>query len=205
MFTGLIEEIGVIKKISRLRAALELTVSCSEVLQDCKLGDSIAINGVCQTVTSFDKSTFTVDTLKESLTKSNLGKLKVGSTVNLERALTMGKPLGGHFVTGHVQGLARVSSIIKSSNNIYLKLELNRELIGFMVDEGSITVDGVSLTISHVKGQTVELNIIPHTYKETIISKYRVGDMVNIEPDILIKAVKKSDGLTIEKLQSWGY
>lgn len=205
MFTGLIEEIGVIKKITRFRDALELTISCSEVLQGCKLGDSIAINGVCQTVTSFDKSTFTVDTLQESLTKSNLGRLKVGSSVNLERALTMGKPLGGHFVTGHVQGLSRVSSIIKSSNNIYLKLDMSRELLGYMVKEGSITVDGVSLTISNVKGQTVELNIIPHTFRETIIKSYRVGDMVNIEPDILIKAVNKSEGLTMEKLQSWGY
>lgn len=205
MFTGLVEEVGVIQSVVRKSDSLMITVTCKTVVEDCNIGDSIAINGACQTVTQFSNNSFTVDTLRMSLDKTNLGNLTMGARVNLERALTMGKPLGGHFVTGHVQEKARIRSIRQSGENLFLRVELSNDLMRYMVKEGSITIDGVSLTISDIKQNSVEINVIPLTCSDTIIGEYRVGQWVNIEPDILVKTVKKDEGLTMEKLKSWGY
>lgn len=206
MFTGIIEEIGTIKGISRGRDFVTLTVAAEKVLENTILGDSIAINGVCQTVTKLGSNSFQVDVLFESLRKTTIGSFRAGKKVNLERAMTMGKPFGGHIVQGHVQGKGRVLSLVKTGSNHFLKIALDRELMEFMVKEGSVAIDGLSLTIADIKGNSIEVNIIPHTVLETTIAELKAGDYVNIEPDILIKANKSiGSGLTKEKLLEWGY
>ncbi len=207
MFTGLVEEIGTVISIIRSRESALLKIKADTVLNNTIIGDSIAVNGVCQTVTAIDRSSFSVDVLKESLSKTNLGYLSSHKMVNLERAMTLNKPLGGHIVQGHVQDVAKVTSIIKQSKNCFLSLRITNDLMIFMVEEGSVSVDGLSLTIAKIKNDEITINIIPHTLKNTTIESLKVGDIVNIEPDILIKATLKSsrNGLTKEKLLSWGY
>lgn len=206
VFTGIIEEVGIIKSLIRERDSLVMGISGKKVLENTILGDSIAINGVCQTVTKLGDGFFHVDVMAESLNKTTLGSFRVGKKVNLERAMTLGKPFGGHIVQGHVQGMGKVLSMVKTNKNHFLKVSLNRELMEFVVKEGSIAIDGLSLTIAHIKGDSVEVNIIPHTIVETTIGDLKTGDFVNIEPDILIKANKTTGlGLTREKLLEWGY
>lgn len=207
MFTGLVEEVGKVLSIRRGRDSARLHIKAKAVLDNTIIGDSIAINGVCQTVVTLDKESFTVDVLKESLAKTNLGLLSSGKSVNLERALTLNKPLGGHIVQGHVQGTGKVSGNIKQGDNCFLTINLSDDLMKYMVTEGSVCIDGLSLTIAKVKGREITINIIPHTLKETTIGELKIGDLVNIEPDILIKATleKSAEGLTKEKLLSWGY
>lgn len=207
MFTGLIEEMGTVLSIARNRDSMVLKIKAETVLVDSIIGDSISLSGVCQTITAIDKTSFTVDVLRETLIKSNLGKLKYGEIVNLERSLTLSRPLGGHIVQGHVQGVGVVLSLKKSGINTFLSLGMKSDLMKYMIKEGSVAIDGLSLTIAKKSRDTILLNIIPHTIDNTTISYYRVGDVVNIEPDIMVKVVieEKSQGLTKEKLLGWGY
>lgn len=207
MFTGIIEEIGTLKRVERRPGGLSLKVEASKALEGTVLGDSIAINGVCQTVTSLGIGEFSVDVMEESLNKTTLGMFRIGKKVNLERAMTMGKPFGGHIVQGHVQGIGRVISMVKRGDNYFLTVEAPEDLKKYLVSEGSIAIDGLSLTLARVEGSRFTINIIPHTVKETTIGDLKAGDIVNLEPDILIKSFleKKSEGLTKEKLLSWGY
>lgn len=207
MFTGLVEEVGSVISIRKGSDSALLKVKAVKVLENTNLGDSIAINGVCQTVVDIDSSSFTVDVLKESLQKTNLGYLSSRKPVNLERALTLNKPLGGHIVLGHVQGTGKVVSLFKSGSNIFFIIKLSPDLMKYMVSEGSVAIDGLSLTIAKIVNDTITINIIPHTLSETTIGLLKPGDKVNIEPDILLKASfeKRGEGLTKEKLLSWGY
>ncbi len=207
MFTGIVEETGSVVTISGSSNSKILKIKAKVVLENTIIGDSISINGVCQTVIAIDSNSFTVDVLKESITKTTLGNLKPGKKVNLERAITMSRPMGGHFVQGHVQGTAIISSIKRISPNTFLSIKLSKDLMRYMVKEGSVAIDGLSLTISNISNSEIVINIIPHTLKNTTVGLYRVGDALNIEPDILIKTVleKKTEGLTREKLLSWGY
>lgn len=207
MFTGLVEEVGSVISIRKGSDSALLKVKAVKVLENTNLGDSIAINGVCQTVVDIDSSSFTVDVLKESLQKTNLGYLSSSKPVNLERALTLNKPLGGHIVQGHVQGTGKVVSLFKSGSNIFFIIKLSPDLMKYMVSEGSVAIDGLSLTIAKIVNDTITINIIPHTLSETTIGLLKTGDKVNIEPDILLKASfeKRGEGLTKEKLLSWGY
>ena len=207
MFTGIVEEMGDVISITGSRDSKIITVKANVVLEGSMIGDSISINGVCQTIKTIGPNFFSADVLKESLTKSNLGNLSQGKKVNLERALTLSKPLGGHILQGHIQGTARVISIKRLGVNTFLTLKLPINQMLYMVKEGSIAVDGLSLTIAQLGRDTVGINIIPHTLETTTIGFYKVGDIVNIEPDILMKGVikNKSSSLTKEKLLSWGY
>lgn len=207
MFTGIVEETGSVVTIFGSSNSKILKIKAKVVLENTIIGDSISINGVCQTVITMDSNSFTVDVLKESLTKTTLGNLKPGKKVNLERAITMNRPLGGHIVQGHVQGTAIISSIKRISQNTFLHLKLPVDLMRYMVKEGSVAIDGLSLTIADIKGLEIVINIIPFTLQKTTINLYRVGETLNIEPDILIKTVleKKTEGLTRDKLLSWGY
>ncbi len=205
MFTGIVEEMGIIEALIRRNDSMVLKIKCEKVLKDSGIGDSIAVNGVCQTVTTLDSSSFTVDVLKESLRKTTLGRLKKGSIVNLERALTLNKPIGGHIVQGHIQGCGRVETLIQSGKNLFLTVKIPTEMKCLMVPEGSIAIDGLSLTIAKVYFDKITINIIPHTFNNSIVKNYRVGDFVNIEPDILVKTSIKKESLTEEKLLSWGY
>lgn len=190
MFTGIIEEIGIIKEFSKSNAAL-ITVGCKKVLEDVELGDSIAINGVCQTVVKFDKQSFTVQVSSETLAVTSFANLKTGDKVNLERALTLNSRLGGHIVSGHVDGLAKVKSIQKLSEFYNLRFEVENGLIKYIVKKGSVTINGISLTVANIGSNEFEVAIIPHTFKNTNLQNLKIGDFVNIEVDILAKYVEK--------------
>ena len=189
MFTGIIEEIGIIKSIRTKNEAMELSIAAKEILSDVRLGDSIAINGVCLTVTSFDNEEFSVDVMPETFRATAMSGLITGSVVNLERALSLGDRLGGHFVTGHVDGVGEITQIIPCDNAVNYTIKLDAELLRHCIFRGSIAVDGISLTIFGVSESEIKLSLIPHTLTHTILGQKKVGDKVNIEGDMLSKHV----------------
>jgi riboflavin synthase len=189
MFTGIIEEIGTIAAIRRTGPMFEVAIHAEKILKDVNLGDSISINGVCLTVTSFTTGTFTVDVMPETVNATNISKLKPGSKVNLERAMAAGGRFGGHFVSGHVDGTGTIVRKERQENAVYYEIEVNQELASAMILKGSVTVDGTSLTIFGVTENSFTISLIPHTMAETIIGQKQVGDMVNIESDMIGKYV----------------
>jgi riboflavin synthase len=189
MFTGIIEEIGTIAVIRRTGPMFEMAIHAEKVLKDVSLGDSISINGVCLTVTSFTTGTFTVDVMPETVKATNISKLKPGSKVNLERAMAAGGRFGGHFVSGHVDGIGTIIRKERHENAVYYEIEVNVELASAMILKGSVTVDGTSLTIFGVTETSFTISLIPHTMEETIIGQKQVGDIVNIESDMIGKYV----------------
>ncbi|MGG3801129.1 riboflavin synthase [Metabacillus fastidiosus] len=191
MFTGIIEEIGRIEKIESSSDAIVLTIKAKKVLEDVHLGDSIAVNGVCLTVTSFTGQLFTVDVMPESIKATSLKDLTKGSPVNLERAMAANGRFGGHFVSGHVDGVGKIIKKQPVGNAVYYEIELAEELTETLILKGSITVDGVSLTIFGLEATKVVISIIPHTLSETVLGFKGAGDIVNIECDMLGKYVKK--------------
>lgn len=191
MFTGIIEEIGNIAQIKGNDKAITLTIKAKKVLSDVKLGDSIAVNGICLTVTSYSDNLFTVDVMPETMKATSLRDIKVGSQVNLERAMAAGGRFGGHFVSGHVDGIGQIVDKRKEENAVYYKIKIDRELLDYMVYKGSVAVDGTSLTIFGLSDETFTISLIPHTMSESIIGKKEVGDIVNIECDMIGKYIKK--------------
>lgn len=175
MFTGIIEEIGTIKDMRKTGNAMSLVIASRKVTEDVKLGDSIAVNGVCLTVTGYKKDQFTADVMLETLKATSLGALKIGSSVNLERAMAANGRFGGHMVSGHVDGTASIVRIEKAENSIYYDLKLDPALAKMLVLKGSIAVDGVSLTIFGLTDDEVTVSLIPHTLDETIFSEKRSG------------------------------
>lgn len=190
MFTGIIEEIGQITSIQATADAIALTVQASKVLEDVQLGDSIAVNGVCLTVTTFTSKSFTADVMPETIDATSLRSLKRGSVVNLERAMAANGRFGGHIVSGHVDGVGTLLRKTPKGNAVYVDIQLPKELAAQCIHKGSICVDGISLTIFNVTDTSVTVSLIPHTYAETILSKKQVGDIVNIECDLFGKYVQ---------------
>lgn len=209
MFTGIIEEVGTVKKITRQQHALALTIAAKKVLEDVQLGDSIAVNGVCLTVTDFTTTTFTADVMPETFQATSLAKLASGDGVNLERAMLATSRFGGHIVSGHVDGTATIAKKRTVSNAVYIDLRLDALLTRYCIKKGSITIDGTSLTIFDVREQGITVSLIPHTYAETIFSKKREGEVVNIETDVIAKYVEKLTAkqppLTRDFLAQHGY
>ena len=192
MFTGIIEDLGTVKKIKRKPKDVEFTFEVGHIkLKEVVLGDSISVNGTCLTVTSLGKKTFTVDASHETLAKTNLGKLKIEKRVNLERALRAGDKLGGHIVNGHVDGVGKVSSKTKKGESIEFRFSVPKNLSKYIVEKGSVAIDGVSLTVNSVKGNQFVVNIIPYTQEATTFGALRKGSVVNIECDIIGKYVEK--------------
>lgn len=192
MFTGLIEEIGAMRGVHRSGQAMQLTIGARRIMDDVKLGDSIAINGVCLTVVAYDASGFTVDVVPETYRKSNLHTLKPGMPVNLERAMLAGGRYGGHIVQGHIDCTARIVSREIEENAVVFRLELDSEQhMKYILPKGSIAIDGVSLTVVDVAEQTCSVSIIPHTLAETGLQHKKSGDTVNIECDILGKYIER--------------
>lgn len=190
MFTGIIEEIGQIKHISKQGQAMVLTIQAKHILEDVHLGDSISVNGVCLTVTSFDASSFNVDVMPETFRKTNLMKLTNGSRVNLERAMPANGRFGGHFVQGHVDGIGVVQSRNREENAIVFTLvPRDKSMFQYIINQGSITLDGISLTVVESSGEFFTVSIIPHTLAQTILNDKQAGDTVNIECDLLGKYV----------------
>ena len=191
MFTGIVEETGAVDRISHGANSAELFIKAGKVLEGTAIGDSIAVNGVCLTVTSINGSIFSADVMHETLNRSSLASLRSGSRVNLERAMQMGGRFGGHIVSGHIDGTGRIISIRKDDNAIWYQISASPQILRYIVEKGSITVDGISLTVAKVDEHTFSISAIPHTVAVTVLSDRHEGDTVNLENDIIGKYVEK--------------
>jgi riboflavin synthase len=189
MFTGLIEEIGTVVRVSPRKGIVEIVIRATKVIDDLKVDDSINIDGVCQTVIKHTKDTFTVQSVQETLRKTTLGSLRPGSTVNLERALLPSSRMGGHFVQGHIDGTGTVTSVRKAAGDWLITVTLPASFMKYVIPKGSICIDGVSLTVASVEGNNLTVAIIPHTLDVTTIKNLRKGSKVNIELDMIGKYI----------------
>lgn len=209
MFTGIIEEIGTVTSIKRKSHALELSIRAKVVLEDVKRGDSIAVNGVCLTVSSFTHDTFVVDVIPETFNSTTLANLSSNVRVNLERAMSAVGRFGGHFVSGHVDGIGVIRSIKKESNAITKKIELDSSLMKYMMRKGSVAIDGTSLTIFDVERTSITISLIPTTQYDSLIGEKGIGEKVNIECDMLAKYTERiltsKTGISKEWLQDKGF
>ena len=187
MFTGIVEEVGTIRAMTKG----ELIIGAGKVLQDVALGDSIAVNGICLTVTKFDAVSFHVDVMPETMRRTSLALLQKGSHVNLERALTLSSRLGGHIVSGHIDGTGRILSFTEEGNAILLKISAEAGLLRYIIEKGSVALDGISLTVTEVTSQDFTVSLIPHTREVTILGERKAGDPINIENDVIGKYVER--------------
>ena len=191
MFTGIIEEIGEIKNIKHGSKSEILTIKGSIVTKDSKVGDSIAVNGVCLTATSITGDTFTADVMAETMRRSSLGSLKQGSKVNLERAMQLGGRFGGHIVSGHIDGTGTIVSMKREANAVWVEISADSKILKLIIEKGSIAIDGISLTVAYVDDKVFKVSVIPHTASETTLLMKKVGDIVNLENDTIGKYVEK--------------
>jgi riboflavin synthase len=209
MFTGIIEDIGVVRTIKKGAKSAVLTIECKKILEDLKLGDSVATNGVCLTITNINNSSFTADVMNETLSKSSLGSLSIGNRVNLERAMPANGRFGGHIVSGHIDGTGKITSIRKYDIAVWYTIKTTPKIMLYIIEKGSIAIDGISLTVANVMQDSFLVSVIPHTAKETILSEKTIGSTVNLENDIVGKYIKKftqdSNGITETFLYSNGF
>ncbi|AHG75924.1 Riboflavin synthase alpha chain [Mannheimia varigena USDA-ARS-USMARC-1388] len=191
MFTGIIEEVGQIAQIKKQGEFAVVTVKAKKVLTDVQLGDSIAVNGVCLTVTSFTKEQFTADVMSETLKRTSLGELSLNSPVNLERAMAANGRFGGHIVSGHIDGTGTVAEITPADNSTWYRIKTSPKLMRYIIEKGSITIDGISLTVVDCDAESFRVSIIPHTIKETNLGSKKIGSLVNLENDIVGKYIEQ--------------
>ena len=189
MFTGIIEELGTVKKIISGSKSEVLEIGASKIMDDVRLGDSIAVNGVCLTVTQVLSDGFRADIMAETMRRSSLGSLKVNSPVNLERAMSVNSRFGGHIVSGHIDGTGTIESVVREDNAVWFTIKAGRDILQLIVQKGSITVDGISLTVAGVGSDYFKVSIIPHTLSQTILGVKNKGDIVNLENDIVGKYI----------------
>ncbi|RFU67917.1 riboflavin synthase [Peribacillus saganii] len=212
MFTGIIEDIGKIKAIRQGANSMVLTLSSGKITEDMRLGDSISVNGVCLTVTSFSGEDFTVDVMPETVKATSLRSLRVGSSVNLERAMSANGRFGGHFVTGHVDGTGTIVKKERKENAVYYVIDIGETLAKNCIPRGSIALDGTSLTIFGLEGNIATVSLIPLTHQETVLGMKQAGDIVNVETDMIGKYIfrsmeqtNKKQTLTMDFLAEHGY
>ncbi len=215
MFTGIIEETGIVRHIRALKDGRRLLIEAQNVLRDCKVDDSLAVNGICLTVVRIEADAFWVEAVGDTMRKTTVSRWQTGTVVNLERALRLSDRLGGHLVQGHVSGLGFIRTLQPVGENYRLEVEIPRPLMRYVITEGSVAVDGISLTVAEISGNRLRISLIPHTYKQTNIRYRRVGDAVNIEVDVIAKYVerlltfdspeKKEHQLTQEWLRKMGF
>lgn len=191
MFTGIIEEIGTIRSIAKGSKSAILTVEASKVLEGSQVGDSIAVNGVCLTVTTMTARQFTADVMAETLRRSSLGSLSRGGKVNLERAMAANGRFGGHIVSGHIDGTGTVLSLTPEDNAVWIRIQTDRKVLKYIVEKGSVAIDGISLTVADVTETDFAVSIIPHTGVETTLLSKAAGNIVNLENDVIGKYVDK--------------
>ena len=194
MFTGIVEGIGTVNKISKItknRSAIEMTIDLGKQVKGLKIGQSVALNGVCLTATKISKSKCIFEMIEETTKKTDLGNLKVGGVVNIERSLKVGDRLEGHFVLGHVDGVGVIKKILKKPKEVQVYFEVPKNLAKYVVKKGSIAIDGISLTVVDIKKTLASVSLIPHTIQITNFHTKKVGDKVNIETDILGKYILK--------------
>lgn len=189
MFTGIIEAVGTVHAITKGKESMVLEIAAPKILDDVALGDSIAVNGVCLTVTTFSSTNFTVDVMPETVDATSIHELKIGDKVNLERAMSANGRFGGHFVAGHVDGVGKILRKSPRANAVVIDIAISPELAKLSIPRGSITIDGISLTIFKLLPNQVTISVIPHTYQETILHTKKIGDTVNIETDLLGKYI----------------
>ena len=215
MFTGIVEEMGRIRHISLNGRSGQISVRAKKVLEGTKIGDSIAVNGVCLTVTSLQPDGFTADIMAETYRRSNLGQGKPGEYVNLERAMEAGERFGGHIMSGHIDGVDVIQAYRREENAVWVTIETSPEILRLIVEKGSIGIDGISLTVVKVEDTEFQVSVIPHTGEETTLLKKDTGDQVNLENDIIGKYVEKllgigsveesgGSGLTMDFLKEYG-
>ena len=213
MFTGIVEEIGHVRQITRQGEFQRMQISAQRVLEDVKMGDSINVDGVCQTVVHFDAQSFSVETVSETLSRTTLGQFQSGRPVNLERALCPGDRLGGHIVQGHVDGVGHVESVQERQNEWRIQITVPSTLQRYIAEKGSIAIDGTSLTVADLSDGGFTISVIPHTFDYTILSQRCVGDAVNLEVDVLARYIERllaggagsNAGLSFESLRNMGY
>jgi riboflavin synthase len=194
MFTGIVEGVGTVNKISKItknRSAIEMTIDLGKQVKGLKIGQSVALNGVCLTATKLSKSKCIFEMIEETTKKTDLGNLKVGGVVNIERSLKAGDRLEGHFVLGHVDGVGVIKKIIKKPKEVQVYFEVPKSLAKYVVKKGSIAIDGISLTVVDIKKSLASVSLIPHTIEITNFHTKKVGDKINIETDILGKYILK--------------
>ncbi|MCL2749387.1 MAG: riboflavin synthase [Coriobacteriia bacterium] len=191
MFTGIIEEIGTVEAVRKGKDSSVLTLGASVVMSDLKLGDSVAVDGVCLTASSLNSSSFSADVMHETLSRSTLGKLTRGSKVNLERALLAQGRFGGHIVSGHIDGTGTITAIRQDDNAVWYTVKADAAILRYIVEKGSIAIDGISLTVARITDEDFSVSLIPHTLKETTLAVKKVGSLVNLENDLLAKYVEK--------------
>lgn len=191
MFTGIVEEIGTVTGIQKGAKSAVLTIKAKKVFSDIQIGDSIAVNGVCLTVTSFGGNTYTADVMNETLQRSSLGNLKVGSSVNLERAMVADGRFGGHIVSGHIDGTGKITKVEKDDNAIWYTIAASKNLMHYIVEKGSIAIDGISLTVARRSDKDFAISMIPHTAKQTVLGSKKAGEVVNLENDIVGKYIEQ--------------
>ena len=216
IFTGIIEELGVVKSIAINGASGCITIKAKKVLEGTQLGDSIAVNGTCLTVTSINSDGFSADVMAETVKRTSLSQVGKGDLVNLERAMILNGRFGGHIVSGHIDGTGTITKYTKEENAIWVTIKAPDEILDLIVEKGSICIDGISLTVATVSDQDFQVSIIPHTAKETTLIHKKVGSLVNLENDIDGKYIKKlmennqeeqakkASGLTMEMLEEYG-
>ena len=226
MFTGIIEEQGTVRRVTMQGISGTLEIRAAKVLEGTKIGDSIAVNGVCLTVTSLKPDGFTADVMAETIRRSSLGRCSPGDLVNLERAMAADGRFGGHLVSGHIDGTGTIRSLRREENAVWVTIEAARELLELIVDKGSVCIDGISLTVASVDDSAFSVSVIPHTGGETALLDKKPGSLVNLENDMIGKYVKKllgvfrevtggvqgitnetagkREGLTMERLEEYG-
>lgn len=191
MFTGIIEELGTIRRLALAGSSGSISIGARKVLNGTKIGDSIAVNGICLTVTSLDAGGFTADVMAETIRRSNLGAARPGEKVNLERAMAADGRFGGHLVSGHIDGTGRIVSYRQEENAVWVSIEAEPAILRLIVEKGSVCIDGISLTVASVSFTSFQVSVIPHTGEETTLLKKKPGDLVNLENDIIGKYVEK--------------
>ena len=191
MFTGIIEELGTVERVTRGRVSAILAIRAEAILSDLKIGDSVAVNGVCLTATSLTGRGFTADVMHETLDRSSLAGLGPGSPVNLERAMAADGRFGGHIVAGHVDGVGTIAAIEQDDNAIWFTITAPEQVLRYVVEKGSIAIDGISLTVAAVDGEGFSVSTIPHTVTQTNLNQRRRGDPVNLETDVVGKYIEK--------------
>jgi len=191
MFTGIVEEVGCIRQIVRGSLSIKLSINCSKLLEDVKIGDSIAVNGICLTVIDLSSAWFIADVMPETMRMTGLQKLNISDKVNLERALSLSDRLSGHIVTGHIDGTGTVTSRVEEDNAIWLTVEAPEAIMKYIVFKGSVALDGTSLTVAHMDEKSFKVSLIPLTVGDTTLGYRRAGDQINIECDIIGKYVER--------------
>ena len=191
MFTGIIEEVGLVSKISKSEDFFQITIESNNLLKTSKIGDSISINGACLTITSIDGSFFTSDIVKETIERTTLKYIEIGDQVNLERAMKADSRFDGHIVQGHIEGVGKIKRIKKDKDSFIVRIEIPDKLTNYCIHKGSIAINGTSLTIAKIKENLIDIWIIPHTLSQTTFGIIKESDYVNIETDIISKYVEK--------------